>query len=222
MSKNNKEVKKNKFAIKVLKINKSIKIYIVICFLIILSIGGVTFYKFQFVKKINKEKRSETNNINKIKNIISQVKDQIKKADEYKQLWKLKHPNKKSFDGLESDKVTAFFEKIADKYYLDEYSINLSRPNKITEKAYINKSFDSYFLNCEISFKAASDTYAFNFIYDFVKSSTGLLLIESIEITKSKSYEARDLISISKGEFGVFTTAVKMKIKWIFFKKKKN
>ena len=222
MSRDQKEIKKNQFVVKVLKNKKVIKIYIAISCLIIAMIIGLNFYKYQFTKTIYQKYDAVNKDISDIKKLIIQTKEEIRKASEYKQLWILKNPNKKFFDGIEPARINIDFESMADDYYLDEYKISLSRPQKITEKPYENKAFDSYFMDCEISFNAINDLYAFNFIYEFIKKSKGILFIKNLEINKKKSYSEKDLVSISKGEFGTFAVSVNLKLKWLFFKKKEN
>lgn len=222
MSRDQKEIKKNQFVVKVLKNKKLIKIYIAISCLIIAMIIGLNFHKYQFTKTIYQKYDSVNKDISDIKKLIIQTKEEIRKASEYKQLWILKNPNKKSFDGIEPARINIDFESMADDYYLDEYKISLSRPQKITGKPYENRVFDSYFMDCEISFNAINDSYAFSFIYEFIKQSKGILFIKNLEINKKKSYSEKDLVSISKGEFGTFAVSVNLKLKWLFFEKKKD
>ena len=147
-------------------------------------------------------------------------KDEIKKASAYKSLWELRESNKKSFDGIDPIKINSNFEEMAEEYYLDKYKISLSNPKKITEKLYDNKSFESYFLGCNIEFNAINDIHAFGFMNEFISNSKGILFIEDFEITKRKDYLAKDFVVISKGGFNAFAVSVTAKIKWLFFKKK--
>jgi cell division protein FtsL len=192
----------------------------IVSFVFMAAVFGIYEYFGALREDNNSKIKQLTVVINDLNNSTSNLNTKIIEGRKYKEIWKTIDKKKKNFDGVKVSEINELFKKIAQQYDLFDPVITVSIPEVLSGGIYDRKSADVMFSVISIRFNAIDDTKAVLFIDDFLSNIPGYAIINNFSMNKLKSYDDKDLVNISTGNFGTSAIAAQIDISWYIFKTK--
>jgi hypothetical protein len=184
--------------------------------LLLATTTTILYNKLAFKDK-DEEVRYFNEQINDLKNKITNSETWVSDLNNYKKIWNEAGEKRKNFDDAKISDINISFESSALKNNLSEKSIKISTPEVLKGGIYNGQSFDVRLVALSITFNALTDKDAISFIKEFTESMSGYVILNDLEIKKNKKdgYSENDLINISTGQINGLTS-VKANFSWYF------
>lgn len=178
------------------------------------------------VKYTLKQQAAITAQIDKIKTEAiatreqaAQIQNKSIEVEKYKELWKNLSDEKKDTSGIKIDFLNNKLATISAKYNIITPKVKATLPENLKGGVFDCRTVNVALSQVDLEFDAASDIRALSFISDLVKSMTGRIVINNIEIKKVKKYESQELVDLSAGRSGGLVR-VKFGFFWYSYKEK--
>ncbi len=205
-----------------MKLEKNKKIIIINITITIVLIAIFTAI-FIFIANLN------STSLNKIKQIKletvsisvenSQSNQKILDIDKYEKEWEKLTDRAKSTKSLKSNEVNSIIETTAKKYYIQDLQFAMKIPTILSGGKFKKKSIDVYATSVSMSFSASDDYHSMMFLKDLFLTLPGNVIIENLSLTKTRVYNSKDYIEISKnGKL----PKIKIRIKFHWYSKKES
>lgn len=176
----------------------------------------------------NNQSENGKQKIEKIQQQTSSIKinteslqQRIENVKKYKESWSTISDNKKSTGGIKIDDINSKLAKSAAKYNISNPQIKINLPEEMKDEVFNCKTIIVISSEIQLNFSALDDTKAISFISDFTNNLNGYVVIQNLEIKKTKDYSEQDLIDISSGK-PVNVIEGSVKFYWYSYKEKTN
>ncbi len=207
---------------KILHLRKKAIINFSISGILLIMLGAIIFYnssqKAVLQSKINQTK-SETSRIKAQTEELQTKEAEIKK---YLELWKQIEHNKKSVSGIKMDNVNTILDVVSAKYNVKNTKIKVTLPETLKEGIFNRKTVNILYTTAALEFQTVTDIAAISFVVEFINSLPGYVIIDNLEIKKSKpQYSEQDFVDIASGKSAGLING-KIDFFWYVYKNKET
>ncbi len=165
---------------------------------IVICIGFVVYFQNAVLVKL-----METRNLTKtsIASITNKLEGLNRKTIDFSDAintWKILPEDKKSLQGLQINKAKALLDELEKKYKIIGLDLSFSKPIMLSGED--ESTSRIYTSNVNISFKAFSDEYVYNFLTELQKRFPGYITIRTFNVSREIEVSKNVIERIAKGE----------------------
>lgn len=205
---------------KIIKIKSSIKYNAIISALIMLIIGGSTYYLNITTESLNQEYNKINDEASRINIKSSELETKSLENKKYAEYWS-KIDNKKKFSqNINIDELNSIIARLADKYSITNTNLKMNNSEILSTNIYNNITAPLLYCSGEITFSAFQDTKAIQFADEFINSLYGYPIVTNFKFSKEKDYTIQDLFDISTNK-NQGNISAKLEFSWYIFNPKK-